>query len=172
MGVSGARGLPPASSCPSCTHAALSLPGLAVHLLWEASSLALYLPRLLACPRSQVHQLELYPQHMPIHALSASSLAGLPWSPGGWAVHTWEHPQVSAEQYTSACPPLPGHRDAGVGPTALSWFRRWLRASPTTPSHADVLEIYTDAQGGVCLPLEPGLGRPGGRAVWRTFPGL
>uniref|UniRef100_A0A8C0R813 Caspase-14-like n=1 Tax=Canis lupus dingo TaxID=286419 RepID=A0A8C0R813_CANLU len=40
-----------------------------------------------------------------------------------------------------------GHRDAGVGPTALSWFRRWLRASPTTPSHADVLEIYTDAQG-------------------------
>nr|XP_055196841.1 putative caspase-16 isoform X2 [Nyctereutes procyonoides] len=40
-----------------------------------------------------------------------------------------------------------GHRDAGVGPTALSWFRRWLQASPTTPSHADVLEIYADAQG-------------------------
>ncbi|XP_072607568.1 putative caspase-16 [Vulpes vulpes] len=40
-----------------------------------------------------------------------------------------------------------GHRDAGVGPTALSWFRRWLWASPTTLSHADVLEIYADAQG-------------------------
>uniref|UniRef100_A0A452SZL8 Caspase-14-like n=1 Tax=Ursus maritimus TaxID=29073 RepID=A0A452SZL8_URSMA len=40
-----------------------------------------------------------------------------------------------------------GQRDAGVGPTALPWFRCWLRASPTTPSHADVLQIYADAQG-------------------------
>ncbi|XP_034526401.1 uncharacterized protein LOC100476990 isoform X1 [Ailuropoda melanoleuca] len=40
-----------------------------------------------------------------------------------------------------------GQRDAGVGPTALPWFRRWLQASPTTPSHADVLQIYADAQG-------------------------
>ncbi|XP_047569874.1 caspase-14-like isoform X2 [Lutra lutra] len=38
-------------------------------------------------------------------------------------------------------------RDAGLGPTALPWFRRWLQASPTTPSHADVLQIYADAQG-------------------------
>ncbi|XP_066238861.1 putative caspase-16 isoform X3 [Saccopteryx leptura] len=40
-----------------------------------------------------------------------------------------------------------GHRDAGVGPTALPWYRRWLRAPPATPSHADVLQIYADAQG-------------------------
>ncbi|XP_044088681.1 putative caspase-16 [Neovison vison] len=40
-----------------------------------------------------------------------------------------------------------GQRDTGVGPTALPWFRRWLQASPTTPSHADVLQIYADAQG-------------------------
>ncbi|VCW78718.1 unnamed protein product [Gulo gulo] len=40
-----------------------------------------------------------------------------------------------------------GQRDAGVGPTALPWFRRWLQASPTTPSNADVLQIYADAQG-------------------------
>ncbi|XP_044927969.1 caspase-14 isoform X2 [Mustela putorius furo] len=40
-----------------------------------------------------------------------------------------------------------GQRDAGVGPTALPWFRRWLQASPTTPSHADILQIYADAQG-------------------------
>uniref|UniRef100_A0A9L0SJQ8 Caspase 16 n=1 Tax=Equus caballus TaxID=9796 RepID=A0A9L0SJQ8_HORSE len=40
-----------------------------------------------------------------------------------------------------------GHRDAGLGPTALSWFWRWLRAPPATPSHADVLQVYADAQG-------------------------
>ncbi|XP_047694367.1 caspase-14-like isoform X1 [Prionailurus viverrinus] len=45
-----------------------------------------------------------------------------------------------------------GHRDAGVGPTGLPWFRRWLRASPTTPSHADVLQIYADAQGSSPFP--------------------
>ncbi|XP_066131211.1 caspase-14-like isoform X1 [Saccopteryx bilineata] len=40
-----------------------------------------------------------------------------------------------------------GHRDAGMGPTALPWYWRWLRAPPATPSHADVLQIYADAQG-------------------------
>ncbi|XP_029805375.1 uncharacterized protein LOC115299969 [Suricata suricatta] len=40
-----------------------------------------------------------------------------------------------------------GHRDAGVGSAGLPWFRRWLRPSATTPSHADVLQIYADAQG-------------------------
>ncbi|XP_003998970.4 caspase-14 isoform X1 [Felis catus] len=45
-----------------------------------------------------------------------------------------------------------GHRDAGVGPAGLPWFRRWLRASPTTPSHADVLQIYADAQGSSPFP--------------------
>ncbi|XP_054445110.1 caspase-2-like [Pteronotus mesoamericanus] len=39
------------------------------------------------------------------------------------------------------------HRDAGVGPTSLPWFWRWLRAAPAIPSHADVLQIYADAQG-------------------------
>lgn len=46
-----------------------------------------------------------------------------------------------------------------MGPTALPWFRRWLQASPTTPSHADVLQIYADAQGGCAFLLEPRLGR-------------
>ncbi|VFV47201.1 PREDICTED: hypothetical protein LOC100068977, partial [Lynx pardinus] len=45
-----------------------------------------------------------------------------------------------------------GHRDAGVGPAGLPWFGRWLRASPTTPSHADVLQIYADAQGSSPFP--------------------
>uniref|UniRef100_A0A667ING1 Caspase family p20 domain-containing protein n=1 Tax=Lynx canadensis TaxID=61383 RepID=A0A667ING1_LYNCA len=49
-----------------------------------------------------------------------------------------------------------GHRDAGVGPAGLPWFRRWLRASPTTPSHADVLQIYADAQGCVAYRDETG----------------
>ncbi|XP_044235095.1 caspase-14-like isoform X2 [Ursus americanus] len=49
-----------------------------------------------------------------------------------------------------------GQRDAGVGPTALPWFRRWLRASPTTPSHADVLQIYADAQGSSSAGPAPG----------------
>ncbi|XP_049759477.1 caspase-14-like isoform X2 [Elephas maximus indicus] len=40
-----------------------------------------------------------------------------------------------------------GHRDAGLGPTALSWFWRWLWAPPTVPSHADVLQVYADVQG-------------------------
>ncbi|XP_019842957.1 uncharacterized protein [Bos indicus] len=40
-----------------------------------------------------------------------------------------------------------GHRDAGVGPAALPWFRRWLRAPPATPSQADVLHVCTDVQG-------------------------
>ncbi|XP_040490380.1 caspase-14-like [Ursus maritimus] len=49
-----------------------------------------------------------------------------------------------------------GQRDAGVGPTALPWFRCWLRASPTTPSHADVLQIYADAQGSSSAGPAPG----------------
>ncbi|XP_008062113.2 caspase-14 [Carlito syrichta] len=40
-----------------------------------------------------------------------------------------------------------GNRDAGVGPTVIPWYRRWLRAPPVIPSHADVLQIQTDAQG-------------------------
>ncbi|XP_074237801.1 uncharacterized protein LOC101040127 isoform X1 [Saimiri boliviensis] len=39
-----------------------------------------------------------------------------------------------------------GKRDAGVGPTALPWYRRWLPAPPSVPSHADVLQIYAEAQ--------------------------
>nr|KAF6354455.1 caspase 14 [Myotis myotis] len=52
-----------------------------------------------------------------------------------------------------------GHRDAGMGPTALPWFWRWLQAPPATPSHADVLRIYADAQGGSVFLLDPGLGQ-------------
>ncbi|XP_045398073.1 caspase-14-like [Lemur catta] len=44
-----------------------------------------------------------------------------------------------------------GNRDAGVRPTALPWYWRWLQAPPTIPSHADVLQIYADAQGWFCL---------------------
>ncbi|KAF6125339.1 hypothetical protein HJG60_009838 [Phyllostomus discolor] len=51
------------------------------------------------------------------------------------------------------------HRDAGMGPTALPWFWRWLWAAPATPSHADVLQIYADVQGGSAFLLEHGLGR-------------
>uniref|UniRef100_A0A8B9YP23 Caspase 14 n=1 Tax=Bos mutus grunniens TaxID=30521 RepID=A0A8B9YP23_BOSMU len=40
-----------------------------------------------------------------------------------------------------------GHRDAGVGPAALPWFRCWLRAPPATPFQADVLHVCTDVQG-------------------------
>ncbi|XP_007937751.1 putative caspase-16 [Orycteropus afer afer] len=40
-----------------------------------------------------------------------------------------------------------GRRDSGVGPTARSWFWRWLRAPPAIPSHADVLQVYADVQG-------------------------
>ncbi|XP_053770379.2 putative caspase-16 [Desmodus rotundus] len=39
------------------------------------------------------------------------------------------------------------YRDAGMGPTALPRSWCWLRAAPDTPSHADVLQIYADAQG-------------------------
>lgn len=49
-----------------------------------------------------------------------------------------------------------GHRDAGMGPTALPWFWRWLRAPPVTPSHADVLRIYADAQGNSSGGFTPG----------------
>nr|XP_017512178.2 caspase-14-like isoform X1 [Manis javanica] len=49
-----------------------------------------------------------------------------------------------------------GHRDAGTGPTLLPWFQRWLRAPPATSSHADVLQIYADAQGGICSGPTPG----------------
>ncbi|XP_015414025.1 PREDICTED: caspase-14 isoform X2 [Myotis davidii] len=49
-----------------------------------------------------------------------------------------------------------GHRDAGMGPTALPWFWRWLRAPPVTPSHADVLRIYADAQGNSSGGFMPG----------------
>lgn len=49
-----------------------------------------------------------------------------------------------------------GHRDAGMGPTALPWFWRWLRAPPATPSQADVLQIYADAQGSSSRSFIPG----------------
>ncbi|XP_036166516.1 caspase-14-like [Myotis myotis] len=49
-----------------------------------------------------------------------------------------------------------GHRDAGMGPTALPWFWRWLQAPPATPSHADVLRIYADAQGNSSGGFTPG----------------
>nr|XP_035122598.2 uncharacterized protein LOC100403233 isoform X3 [Callithrix jacchus] len=39
-----------------------------------------------------------------------------------------------------------GNRDAGVGPAALPWYRRWLWAPPSVPSHADVLQIYAEAR--------------------------
>ncbi|XP_016050276.2 caspase-6 isoform X2 [Erinaceus europaeus] len=41
-----------------------------------------------------------------------------------------------------------GHRDAGMGPAVSPRFWRWLRPSPPTPSHADVLQICADAPGG------------------------
>ena len=68
-------------------------------------------------------------------------------------------PRCLLSERACVSPPLPGHRDAGVGPAGLPWFRRWLRASPTTPSHADVLQIYADAQGGRAFLLEAGLGQ-------------
>ncbi|XP_014648995.1 PREDICTED: putative caspase-16 [Ceratotherium simum simum] len=49
-----------------------------------------------------------------------------------------------------------GHRDTGVGPTALPWFWRWLQARPATPSHADVLQIYAHAQGSSSRGSTPG----------------
>ncbi|XP_070317209.1 uncharacterized protein [Odocoileus virginianus] len=49
-----------------------------------------------------------------------------------------------------------GHRDAGVGPAALPWFRRWLRAPPATPSQADVLRVCTDVQGNSSRGPTPG----------------
>nr|XP_005886849.1 PREDICTED: uncharacterized protein LOC102268844 [Bos mutus] len=49
-----------------------------------------------------------------------------------------------------------GHRDAGVGPAALPWFRRWLRAPPATPFQADVLHVCTDVQGGSSRGPTPG----------------
>ncbi|XP_037588215.1 caspase-14-like isoform X3 [Cebus imitator] len=62
-------------------------------------------------------------------------------------------------QELSCCPVLRGHpkifllqacrggnRDAGVRPIALPWYRRWLRTPPSVPSHADVLQIYAEAQ--------------------------
>ncbi|KAK2509520.1 hypothetical protein MC885_004795 [Smutsia gigantea] len=49
-----------------------------------------------------------------------------------------------------------GHRDPGTGPTLLPWFQRWLWVPPATSSHADVLQIYADAQGGICSGPTPG----------------
>ncbi|XP_015977758.2 uncharacterized protein LOC107498778 isoform X2 [Rousettus aegyptiacus] len=49
-----------------------------------------------------------------------------------------------------------GHRDAGMGPTALPWFWRWLQAPPATPSHADILQVYVNAQGSSSRDLTPG----------------
>ncbi|XP_045398360.1 putative caspase-16 [Lemur catta] len=49
-----------------------------------------------------------------------------------------------------------GNRDAGVRPTALPWYWRWLQAPPTIPSHADVLQIYADAQGSASKGSPPG----------------
>ncbi|XP_032000670.1 putative caspase-16 isoform X1 [Hylobates moloch] len=49
-----------------------------------------------------------------------------------------------------------GNRDAGVGPTALPWYWSWLRTSPSVPSHADVLQIYAEAQGSSCRGAPPG----------------
>ncbi|XP_040604129.1 putative caspase-16 isoform X2 [Mesocricetus auratus] len=40
-----------------------------------------------------------------------------------------------------------GNRDPGVGPRALPWYRRWLRAPPAIPTQADVLQIHADAPG-------------------------
>ncbi|XP_053527513.1 putative caspase-16 isoform X4 [Artibeus jamaicensis] len=48
------------------------------------------------------------------------------------------------------------HRDAGMGRTALPWFRRWLWAAPATPSHADVLQVYADVRGYVAYRDEKG----------------
>ncbi|XP_039741051.1 caspase-14-like isoform X2 [Pteropus medius] len=49
-----------------------------------------------------------------------------------------------------------GHRDAGMGPTALPWFWRWLQAPPAIPSHADILQIYVNHQGSSSRDLTPG----------------
>ncbi|XP_075420004.1 putative caspase-16 [Tenrec ecaudatus] len=49
-----------------------------------------------------------------------------------------------------------GLRDSGMGPAAFSWFWRWLRAPPTVPSHADLLQVYADVQGS-----SSGVPRPG-----------
>ncbi|XP_052052594.1 putative caspase-16 [Apodemus sylvaticus] len=40
-----------------------------------------------------------------------------------------------------------GNRDSGVGPRALPWYCRWLRAPPAIPTQADVLQIHADAPG-------------------------
>nr|XP_048292313.1 caspase-2-like isoform X3 [Myodes glareolus] len=40
-----------------------------------------------------------------------------------------------------------GNRDPGVGPRALPWYRRWLRAPPGIPTQADVLQVHVDAPG-------------------------
>ncbi|XP_010601911.1 caspase-14 [Fukomys damarensis] len=52
------------------------------------------------------------------------------------------HPKIFLHQ---AC--RGGNRDAGVGPPALPWYWRWLRAPPATPSQADVLQIHAYTQG-------------------------
>nr|XP_034360977.1 putative caspase-16 [Arvicanthis niloticus] len=38
-----------------------------------------------------------------------------------------------------------GNRDSGVGPRALPWHWRWLRAPPAMPTQVDVLQIQADA---------------------------
>ncbi|XP_062036321.1 uncharacterized protein LOC133750690 isoform X3 [Lepus europaeus] len=50
-----------------------------------------------------------------------------------------------------------GNRDAGRGPKALPWYRRWLWApQPALPSHVDVLQVHADTQGGSCSGPAPG----------------
>nr|XP_008248859.1 uncharacterized protein LOC100343179 isoform X2 [Oryctolagus cuniculus] len=50
-----------------------------------------------------------------------------------------------------------GNRDAGKGPKALPWYRRWLWVpQPALPSHADVLQVHADAQGSSCSGPAPG----------------
>nr|XP_020027459.1 caspase-14-like isoform X2 [Castor canadensis] len=49
-----------------------------------------------------------------------------------------------------------GKRDPGVGPTALPWYWRWLRAPPTIPTQADVLQVYVNTQGCVAYRDEKG----------------
>ncbi|XP_060220044.1 uncharacterized protein LOC110545929 isoform X3 [Meriones unguiculatus] len=39
------------------------------------------------------------------------------------------------------------NRDPGVGPRALPWYWRWLRAPPVLPTHADVLQVHADFSG-------------------------
>ncbi|XP_037671241.1 putative caspase-16 [Choloepus didactylus] len=61
------------------------------------------------------------------------------------------HPKVFLLQ---AC--RGGHRDPGMEPAALPWFGCWTRAPSAIPSHADVLQIYAEAQGSSSRDRTPG----------------